>query len=325
MNGAAAATFRSILDKPLNQLTEDDISQLTREDCRRFLKEKGMRRPSWNKSQAIQQVISLKALLEPSDDDSLAPAVHHHATQGDLREAPANIPATEEPASHAGEELPKSSSSGEKPKEANDANVVSPRGCATSGSFGQMTIFYCGKVNVYDGVSPDKARAIMQLAASPIQFTQDDPLNGNAAVWASPCHVHMDKDVLVPVDTTILQVAQADKMVEYPLQYREKGSIARDAQGQASRKVSVQRYIEKRNHRGRLKGKKSTGVTSMYLNLPVKVHAPNGNSSRSSTSSPPQPRLPPVSSGSADNQLKVALPIDLNDKDVQECLKLLDR
>lgn len=27
-----------------------------------------MRRPSWNKSQAIQQVLSLKALLEPSDD-----------------------------------------------------------------------------------------------------------------------------------------------------------------------------------------------------------------------------------------------------------------
>ncbi|CAN1233007.1 Protein TIFY 4B [Linum perenne] len=56
---------RSPLDKPLHLLTEDDISQLTREDCRRFLKEKGMRRPSWNKSQAIQQVISLKTLLEP--------------------------------------------------------------------------------------------------------------------------------------------------------------------------------------------------------------------------------------------------------------------
>ena len=28
----------------------------------------GMRRPSWNKSQAIQQVISLKALLETSED-----------------------------------------------------------------------------------------------------------------------------------------------------------------------------------------------------------------------------------------------------------------
>jgi len=42
MNAGGTATFRSILDKPLNQLTEDDISQLTREDCRRFLKEKGL-------------------------------------------------------------------------------------------------------------------------------------------------------------------------------------------------------------------------------------------------------------------------------------------
>jgi hypothetical protein len=34
--------FRSALDKPLHQLTEDDISQVTREDCRRYLKEKGL-------------------------------------------------------------------------------------------------------------------------------------------------------------------------------------------------------------------------------------------------------------------------------------------
>ena len=33
---------RSPLDKPLHLLTEDDISQLTREDCRRFLKDKGV-------------------------------------------------------------------------------------------------------------------------------------------------------------------------------------------------------------------------------------------------------------------------------------------
>ncbi|TKY51193.1 TIFY 4B [Spatholobus suberectus] len=338
MNGGGTATFRSILDKPLNQLTEDDISQLTREDCRRFLKEKGMRRPSWNKSQAIQQVISLKALLEPSDEDAPPPpppppppAMHHHAPppqpQANLTEPPPQAPVAQEPPFHAADDIHKSASSGEKPTETNDTstNVASPRGCATSASFGQMTIFYCGKVNVYDGISPDKARAIMQLAVSPVQFTQDDPLNGNAAVWTSSCHLPMDKDVLVPVDTTILQVAQADKMLEYPLQYREKGSIARDAdvEGQASRKVSLQRYREKRKDRGRLKGKKLTGITSsnfeMYLNLPVKVHASNGNSSRSSTSSPPQPKLPLVSSGSADNQLKVALPIDLNDKDVQEC------
>ncbi|KAM7527220.1 hypothetical protein LguiB_030630 [Lonicera macranthoides] len=59
---------KSPLDKPLHLLTEEDISQLTREDCRRYLKEKGMRRPSWNKSQAIQQVISLKTLLETTSD-----------------------------------------------------------------------------------------------------------------------------------------------------------------------------------------------------------------------------------------------------------------
>ncbi|EEF41355.1 conserved hypothetical protein [Ricinus communis] len=64
---------RSNLDKPLHQLTEDDIAQLTREDCRRYLKDKGMRRPSWNKSQAIQQVISLKALLETAPDSNEVP------------------------------------------------------------------------------------------------------------------------------------------------------------------------------------------------------------------------------------------------------------
>lgn len=92
---------KSPLDKPLHQLTEDDIAQVTREDCRRYLKEKGtelgmglerrirrflclffelnlagagMRRPSWNKSQAIQQVIMLKTLLETTPDSDAAGA-----------------------------------------------------------------------------------------------------------------------------------------------------------------------------------------------------------------------------------------------------------
>lgn len=97
---------KSLLDKPLHHLTEDDIAQITREDCRRYLKEKGkrqkklnwknwkqseqirwclsiylfiyivfpvffgsgMRRPSWNKSQAIQQVIMMKRLFEGTPD-----------------------------------------------------------------------------------------------------------------------------------------------------------------------------------------------------------------------------------------------------------------
>lgn len=67
-----------------------------------------------------------------------------------------------------------------------------------------------------------QARAIMQLAVSPVQFTQDDPSNGNAAVWPSPCHLPMDKDVLIPVDTTILQVAQSgSKWVERLLNFAE--------------------------------------------------------------------------------------------------------
>lgn len=67
---------RAALDKPLEQLTEEDIMHLTREDCRRYLKEKGMRRPSWNKSQAIQQVLSLKGLFDDKDDEekSLKPS-----------------------------------------------------------------------------------------------------------------------------------------------------------------------------------------------------------------------------------------------------------
>lgn len=38
---AAAAAAPSPLEKPLKDLTEEDIAQLTREDCRRFLKQKG--------------------------------------------------------------------------------------------------------------------------------------------------------------------------------------------------------------------------------------------------------------------------------------------
>ncbi|KAL6956399.1 Protein TIFY 4B-like isoform X1 [Sarracenia purpurea var. burkii] len=98
---AEETVLRSPLDKPLHQLTEEDISQLTREDCRRYLKEKGMRRPSWNKSQAIQQVISLKTLLETSPDSDAGarkklyihrPENHHRLPKSTSADAPISVP-----------------------------------------------------------------------------------------------------------------------------------------------------------------------------------------------------------------------------------------
>lgn len=58
----------------------------------------------------------------------------------------------------------------------------------------------------------------------------------------------------------------------------------------------------------------TTSSLEMYLNHQVRTHVPNGKSSRSSTSSPPQHGLPQTVS-SVDNQLKSAgLAVDLNDK-----------
>ncbi|KAF4352869.1 hypothetical protein F8388_002059 [Cannabis sativa] len=341
---AGTTTFRSILEKPLNQLTEDDISQLTREDCRKYLKDKGMRRPSWNKSQAIQQVISLKALLEPCDDSGAE----------DLRKVIAS-PTSNTPrlptfsVSHAfsaqiGERLDQvveniidrvTSSSADSAKEASadvqvsvsaEESVPGPRKeptksvpepeerpadideresarsqCATDASAGQMTIFYCGKVNVYEGVQPEKARAIMQLAASPIPLSRENSFGVPAAVRPFPLHLNSTSEKCgVPPSVSISQPTQAD------------------ADGQASRQVSLQRYREKRKDRGRLKSKRNTASNSssleVYLNHQVKTHMSNGNSSRSSTSSPTQPGFPQALCSTMDNQSKITcLPVDLNE------------
>lgn len=175
-------SVRCILDKPLNQLTEDDISQLTREDCRKFLKDKGMRRPSWNKSQAIQQVISLKALLEgQEDDDSGAktlrkivvssaetpPQANSNSNSPDsAKELSAGASVSEfadEAVPYRRKDQPESLPHGDVASAAVDLekNAVSPRNVgAGEVTLGQMTIFYCGKVNVYDRVAPDKVTKI---------------------------------------------------------------------------------------------------------------------------------------------------------------------
>ncbi|CAI0448838.1 unnamed protein product, partial [Linum tenue] len=334
MQSAADETAaRSPLEKPLHQLTEDDISQLTREDCRRFLKEKGMRRPSWNKSQAIQQVISLKTLLEPPpESDDGQPPRRRYIPRPDnthrVRFSTISVPA-EESAPYRRQDPPLNDFPANTPAVRHataDNDSVSPStGAAATEQARQMTIFYCGKVNVYDDMPRDKARVILQLAASPLPLTQDSSSDGSQPVWP----------FMVQSETHVPKAAQFSSALAFPsvqtAKLAENCQLQRgnyqltpevNQEGPGSRKASVQRYLEKRKDRFKHKRKVgmscpgSANVDIYYSNNRMGDLVSNECWSTSDPCSSPQS----MRCISAENPEKHSnLAADLGTKDVQEC------
>ncbi|EFJ09252.1 hypothetical protein SELMODRAFT_447809 [Selaginella moellendorffii] len=154
--------------RKLEELTDEDVMQLTREDCRRYLKEKGMRRPSWNKAQAVQQLLSLKSLCDPSPASSGAAK---RSPSPPLDEAPAKKPMAMYVEFYflslesylslllrfwlCFSPLCLSLLGGRTSIDLKAAAAVDAA---------NLTMFYDGAVSVFDDVSPDKAYAIMLLA-----------------------------------------------------------------------------------------------------------------------------------------------------------------
>ncbi|KAL3849898.1 hypothetical protein ACJIZ3_011780 [Penstemon smallii] len=329
------SSVKSPLDKPLHQLTEDDIAQLTREDCRRYLKEKGMRRPSWNKSQAIQQVIMLKKLLETTpdceaDSRSRLRISHPNINHNNDNTVPESVPKgrcgdaenavlAEETAPYRRKDLEIPDSSGGFSAANNESALPRTTG-STNMSVGQMTIFYSGKVNVYDDVPADKARALMHIAASPQEFPQEWPVSGSMSLQpvsrlskAISTRSRPDSAVLFPPMQTV-------KMNENSLVLGEEGNMLREetpVEGPSTRKASVQRYLEKR--KDRFKSKRKAQMTSCASLDPCFNHQiDNQMLSRSHTCSPTLIRPPstPTRCSSVDNDSvkNFCLPAALNNK-----------
>lgn len=122
---------------------------------------------------------------------------------------------------------------------------------AAKEAVGQMTIFYSGKVNVYDDMPSEKAQAILQLAASPLPLSQKAPSDGTTGLQSVPCHLQTAGINVGPSSPVIFPTLQTVKVVENCQLPWEESNISHEDSfdGPTSRKASVQRYREKRKDR----------------------------------------------------------------------------
>ncbi|ERN01521.1 protein TIFY 4A isoform X2 [Amborella trichopoda] len=256
---AGDGSIRSILDKPLEELTEEDISQLTREDCRRYLKEKGMRRPSWNKYQAIQQVLSLKGLLEgkPCDDNS---DVFSHRSPITVIPNVGSMREKEKAVNIADPEI----SGSHQPNFRREIHETTRERALPASDWppsqepvSQMTIFYAGAVNVYNDIPEDKVQAIIYLAGKSDSLQQTNVIRTGPdqciASAASPSLNDLHSRRIHP--TSNITTSQS-------LRVATSLPVGPHSEVPKTRKTSVQRFLEKRKDRGRLKGTLASGGSS---------------------------------------------------------------
>ncbi|XP_074583661.1 protein TIFY 4B-like isoform X2 [Curcuma longa] len=295
MSAADNATQRELLEKPLAELTEEDIAQLTREDCRRFLKANGMRRPSWNKSQVIQQAISLKALREgrpgcddcpaggeirrkcvpacsqqprASPEDSFMPREARRLLSPPKELSPYRrrdpIPLLQYSAGSPTSRIP--IAMGDHADTLPENRLLSARTTAELPVATQMSIFYDGMANAYDGVTCDRrpsaaqTKIVLDLAASTTCF-DDVPRPVPAQPPGYSRLLGFPTPSVAPRLSGPLSFLTANgRAGHHAADGGEDGRTPREtepADGGTTRKASLQRYLEKR--KDRFKGKKVLG------------------------------------------------------------------
>eukprot|EP01018_Ginkgo_biloba_P029777 Gb_16721 [translate_table: standard] len=320
MRGTERVPVRSNLEKPLEELTHEDIMQLTREDCRRYLKEKGMRRPSWNKSQAIQQVLSLKRLFDSSrPDDQKKSAETTRSTPNENVKEPAGHLLVHRPEQESHPVSPISKDlayvklgwltesklpglASRRPQTTVQHSILNTPSVKQSGA--QLTIFYSGIVNVYDDVPADTAQAIMLLAGSK-NYLPAPLLTRYSAQNTNQSTVHTPYNSMTRANISSISVAppvSATVAVSSCINSQTHKEIP------LSREASLQRFLEKRKDRSRWKApslsltKKPPMLMGMlanpsflhpqYTTDSIKTKSTKSGGSETTTSSNRAPRTP---------------------------------